>query len=88
MACVVGTANSLSSGSVTGAGWLPCNGAIYNKTQAPDLYAVIGNLYGTAPNSFAVPNLQGMFVIGVGTMALGAALRKVGMPVRPVLKGR
>jgi microcystin-dependent protein len=48
-------------------GWLPCDGRLLNPQQYATLYAVIGNTYGgTAPSTFALPNLNGKAITGVG----------------------
>lgn len=40
--------------------WAACDGTVINVQQNPAVYALIGNIYGgTAPNTFALPNLQG-----------------------------
>lgn len=40
--------------------WLKCDGTVYNVQTNQALYALIGNTYGgTAPNTFAVPDLIG-----------------------------
>jgi len=66
--------SSSPTGTVTGfggtiatlpPGWLLCNGAEYVGTSYPDLFAVIGTLYGT-PNqigNFKVPDLRGRYVV-------------------------
>jgi len=49
-------------------GFLLCDGSAYSITQYSDLYAVIGDLYGTAPEGyFLVPNMAATFPIGTGT---------------------
>jgi microcystin-dependent protein len=48
-------------------GWLPCDGRTLNSQQYAALYAILGNTYGgTAPSTFALPNLNGTVVTGVG----------------------
>ena len=63
------------AGSTTPTGWLFCDGSQYLKTDYPELYATIGDIYGdtskgwVAPTSssyFRVPDLRGRFPIGVG----------------------
>lgn len=47
-------------------GWLLCDGSEVSKTDYPELYAAIGNLWGT-PNSssnFKLPNLAGKAPVG------------------------
>jgi len=46
-------------------GWLLCNGAEYAGTAYPDLFAVIGTLYGTPgqTGNFRVPDLRGRYVV-------------------------
>ena len=48
--------------------FLPCNGVEVLKTQYPDLFAIIGNEYGTPSSSgyFKLPNLQGRVPMGYG----------------------
>lgn len=41
------------------AGWLLCDGALYNVADYPVLFAVIGYSYGGSGAQFAVPNLVG-----------------------------
>lgn len=46
--------------------WHLCNGDGLRMDLYPELYAVIGNTYGSpAPNWFFVPNLCGKFVVGL-----------------------
>lgn len=56
------------AGQTTPHGWLFCNGTEVLKTTYPNLYAVIGNMYGTPSNSnpdyFVLPNLIEKFPIG------------------------
>jgi len=49
--------------------WMICSGQILEISQYQLLYAVIGNTYGgnSKNGSFALPNLQGYAVTGVGT---------------------
>jgi microcystin-dependent protein len=52
----------------TPAGWLPCDGKLYSIQQYQVLFAVIGVTFGGSvqQNTFAVPNLGGRVVVGVG----------------------
>jgi len=56
------------AGQTTPHGWLFCNGADVLKTTYPNLYAVIGDMYGNPSNSnpdyFVLPNLIEKFPIG------------------------
>jgi microcystin-dependent protein len=49
-------------------GWLACDGRMYPAQQYQILYAVIGITFGgsTTQQTFAVPNLGGRVVVGVG----------------------
>ncbi len=49
-------------------GYLFCDGSLKNKTDYPDLFAILGNTYGTQTASqFYLPNLQDKFAIGKGS---------------------
>ena len=56
-------------GSVIPNGYLLCNGAEVLKTAYAELYAVIGDAFGTASDNtkFVVPDLRGEFLRGAGT---------------------
>ena len=48
-------------------GWLMCNGGTYAVAQYQALYSLIGNYYGgSAPTSFAVPDLRGRVPVNYG----------------------
>ena len=48
-------------------GYLPAKGQVLQVSQYQALYAVLGNQYGgTAPTTFALPDLQGRTVVGTG----------------------
>lgn len=49
-------------------GWVLCNGNALSTQVYPQLYAVIGNLYGGNQTSFNVPNLNGRVAIGTGAL--------------------
>jgi microcystin-dependent protein len=64
------------AGAAAPGGWLLCNGAGYNSTTYPTLYAVITTTYGTGSGvgtNFNVPNLCGRVPLGAGANA-GAGL--------------
>jgi len=49
-------------------GWLLADGSLKDKTAYPDLFAVLGDTYGTQTSSqFYLPNLADKFVIGKGS---------------------
>ncbi len=63
-------------------GYLKCDGATYLRTEYPDLFAVIGTIYGsTDSTNFKVPNFQGQFLRGFGgnSASIGVA-QKGGIP--------
>lgn len=48
-------------------GYLKCDGATYLRSEYPDLFAVIGTIYGsTDSTNFKVPDFQGKFLRGFG----------------------
>ena len=58
----------LFAGLVAPANTLPCDGASVLKTDYPNLYSVIGVLYGSADAlHFNVPELRGRVGVGAGT---------------------
>jgi rhizosphere induced protein len=46
-------------------GWMVCDGRSLNASMYPELFAVLGYLYGGSGNSFNLPDLRGMFLRGV-----------------------
>jgi microcystin-dependent protein len=46
-------------------GWKLCDGSSVLKTDYPQLYAVIGDAWGTSGSSFNLPDLRGRFLRGV-----------------------
>ncbi len=47
-------------------GWLVCDGRTLETSLHPQLFAVLGYLYGGSGNHFKIPDLRGMFLRGVG----------------------
>jgi microcystin-dependent protein len=47
-------------------GWLLCDGRFVTPGDQPALYAYIGNTYGGDSTAFALPDLVGRFILGVG----------------------
>lgn len=64
----VGTISAYG-GSTAPTGYLLCNGSEVSKTTYADLYAVIGDAFGTASDNtkFKLPDLRGEFLRGAGT---------------------
>jgi microcystin-dependent protein len=50
-------------------GWLVCNGAPVAQEIFPDLYAVLGNIYGEGADVFNLPDYQGYFLRGLAVNA-------------------
>lgn len=50
-------------------GYLICNGSAVSRTEYADLFAAIGTTFGTGDGSttFALPNLQAVFIRGAGS---------------------
>ena len=56
--------------------WLMCDGTVYDRSQHPGLFDVIGTAYNTGGESsvqFRVPDYRNAVAIGPGDYALGAA---------------
>ena len=54
------------SGQTAPHGYLLCNGTSYKVADYPDLYAVIGNIYGGDTENFNVPDYRETVLVGVG----------------------
>ena len=70
------------SGNITPAGYLPCNGGVYNNGEYQKLFSVVGTTYGTgggasAATTFKVPDLNGKTIVGTGTAASSSLNRKL-----------
>jgi len=58
--------------------WLPCDGSSLLRVDYPDLFTVVGTLYGAADSThFNLPDLRGRTGIGAGTGS-GLSPRSVG----------
>jgi len=56
-------------------GWLVCDGRTLETHNYPELFAVLGYLYGGSDNNFKIPDLRGMFLRGVGADSASNELR-------------
>lgn len=68
-------------------GWLPCDGTSVRVKTHPELYNVIGNIFGkaTSEHFFSLPDLRGLFVLGAGGVPVGnMAESQTGAPVYPI----
>ncbi len=54
-------------GSTAPAGWKFCDGSLLTQSSYSDLYAIIGNTYGSSGSSFRVPNFNGKGPMGYST---------------------
>ena len=57
-------------GQTAPSGWHLCNGTALNRTTYSSLFNIIGTIYGAGNGSttFLLPNMNGRFVVGVGTI--------------------
>jgi microcystin-dependent protein len=61
------------------AGWMECDGTLLNITDYPILFSVISNTYGgDGTTTFALPDMRGRTLLGVGT--LGDDVYLLGVP--------
>lgn len=67
------------AGATTPQGWLLCDGSAVSRTDYADLYAVIGDTYGSGDGSttFNLPNLVDKFVEGSAT---SGTVKSAGLP--------
>jgi len=72
---VIGEIITYAGSTSPDASWLACDGTSYLRADYPDLFAVIGTVYGSLDAThFNVPNLSGHVGIGVsGSHALGTS---------------
>jgi microcystin-dependent protein len=52
-------------GGVDSLGWMACDGRLLNAHLYPELFAVLGHLYGGTDGQFALPDYRGYFLRGV-----------------------
>lgn len=63
---IVGTIK-IFAGSHPPSGWLPCDGRTVKVREYPDLFTVIGDVFGgNGKTTFALPDLRGRVVVGAG----------------------
>lgn len=78
MAFPIGTTIPFSGNGDIPVGFLLCNGASVLRTAYPDLFAVIGTLYGAEDDEhFNLPNLNGRFIEGSET---AGTVKEAGLP--------
>ena len=79
-------------GSAIPTGWLLCDGAEKNKADYPELYAVIGDAFGTASvnTKFVLPDLREATTKGAGETGktVGAHVKSGGLAVGEFLDDR
>jgi len=76
VACMIGAVIPYAT-DTTPDGTLYCDGTTYQRTDYPELYAVLASVYIVDADSFVVPDLRGRTVIGDGTGS-GLSARAVG----------
>ena len=61
---------TMYGGQTAPSGWHLCNGTALNRTTYSSLFNIIGTIYGAGNGSttFLLPNMNGRFVVGVGTI--------------------
>ena len=60
----------LFAGNYAPENWAICDGSTLQVNDYQTLYALIGNTYGgTAPNTFAIPDMRGKLLVGTGSGA-------------------
>ncbi len=54
-----------STANIEVLGWMLCDGKSLEVSQYPDLFAVLGYLYGGGEDNFKIPDYRGIFLRGV-----------------------
>lgn len=54
------------AGDIARLGWMYCHGQMLEIYKYPELYSVIGTMYGGEDGKFALPDLRSRFIIGAG----------------------
>ena len=67
------------AGQIAPVGWLLCDGTIYNTAEYPNLFQVIGHVYGGSGSTFKVPDFRGKTFWGGDTTNVGTNLQ-AGLP--------
>ena len=62
------------AGNVFPAGWLPCDGQVYQKDEYPDLWAYLGSNYEYNETGFYVPGFQGRYARGRNPDIVGGGI--------------
>lgn len=58
----------MPSFNVESMGWMVCDGRLLRCDWYPQLYAVLGNLYGSSEQHFRLPDYQGYFLRGLDSL--------------------
>jgi microcystin-dependent protein len=68
------------AGPLAPAGWLLCDGGLYNRITYKSLFEVVGTTYGPGDGSttFAIPDMRGAFPLGKAAAGTGSALGATG----------
>jgi len=75
---VIGEIISYAGSATPNSKWLICDGSSVLRTDYPDLFNVIGTVYGSADSShFNLPDLRGRTMLGAGT-GTGLSPRSIG----------
>lgn len=83
---VVAYAGPVAATGIEAWGWMLCDGRLLASSQYPELFAVLGHLYGGANDTFQLPDYRGCFLRGRdadGNAAAGTGLGQGAGPVSP-----
>lgn len=61
---VVAFAGDVAGGQIEASGWMPCDGRMLDAASYPELFVVLGYLYGGADAQFCVPDYRGSLLRG------------------------
>jgi microcystin-dependent protein len=77
----VGAVVALTGSLASGDRYVPCEGQLLSRTEYAELFAVVGHTYGGSGDQFALPDMRGLVLRGIGKRVVQG--REKAGPTRP-----